>query len=862
MFKKITHTVIQRWNPVFLLLLSSSCFAQSQNANLLLAGTLDYCDGLGKIVYNLTHYLQHDLKVAFSNSNVSIFYQDPYQLRKQVNRVPDNHKTDIYFYTNPIIALATNDCYKDADQNAIKIAYTMFEASKIPDYAVNILNEQFDVLLVPDPFLFEVYRDSGVTKPIYCIPTGLNLEPFLELDDKERDTDEPFVFGCASNDVCRKNLKKLLDAFIKRYGNNPNYQFKLQTKFVFNEDTESLEEYVERLGVTNVFVNADIISDEEYVDFIAGLDCYILASTGEGFSNTPREAMAAGIPVAVTNNTGHITLCNSGFVTKIPSTIKIDAYYEALRCNVGCQYDCEIDDIIKAMEHIETHYDACLEKAKQGRKWVAQYLWPQLKQDFLAFFDPEKVILSNENKLDTKTRTIYTSDKNFYNKVEHLIAKRSHDVTLTAPSGFCDGLGRIGPGIVDALQQELSIGFYLSPLRDTAYGQYINLDDPYNFKEKLQYTSCINRSPVFLHLGCVNSYMQDLAYQSVDTDKIRYSYTMFESSRIPEKTIARLNQYFDAIIVPDPYYVDVYKDSGLTIPAFCVPTGLYLEHFLEQPIKEQITTGKPFTFGCIATNGPRKNLKKLIEIFAENYGNNPNFCLKIHAKKSRVGNMSFESAQAGIAKLCNQVEAEGKSSLGEFFKNLETYDTPDSPETIIKDLGLTNVILTDDIMTEEQYINYFKTIDCYIFISKGEGFSNTPREALALGIPTIVTSNTAQKTICDSGTVVSVASDIAVPASYNVVAGNLGYHYDCKKEDVVAAMDYVINNYAACLKQAAQGREWVKQYLWPNLKNQFKTLFKPETVKLGDSNYVDATTGTLITNSPTFYEKWNNLSLS
>ena len=71
----------------------------------------------------------------------------------------------------------------------------------------------------------------------------------------------------------------------------------------------------------------------------------------------------------------------------------------------------------------------------------------------------------------------------------------------------------------------------------------------------------------------------------------------------------------------------------------------------------------------------------------------------------------------------------------------------------IKQFKLTNVELTEGMLSREENIDFFRDIDCYVLVSKAEGFSITPREALAAGIPCILSNNTAHKTICETGLV-------------------------------------------------------------------------------------------------------------
>ncbi len=63
----------------------------------------------------------------------------------------------------------------------------------------------------------------------------------------------------------------------------------------------------------------------------------------------------------------------------------------------------------------------------------------------------------------------------------------------------------------------------------------------------------------------------------------------------------------------------------------------------------------------------------------------------------------------------------------------------------INNLGVDNIKFTRLCLEKDAYIKVFENVDCYVSISKGEGFSIPPREAMALGIPVIATANTGQK---------------------------------------------------------------------------------------------------------------------
>lgn len=430
------------------------------------------------------------------------------------------------------------------------------------------------------------------------------------------------------------------------------------------------------------------------------------------------------------------------------------------------------------------------------------------------------------------------------------VCQAKYDILLSGSIGFCDGTGRIPYNIIDQLGNDFKIGYSKGAHEGKAYAGYMDFDDPYGVKEKIRKASASDDATYFLYCDSLVVLLGEDCYKKVSPEKIRIAYSMWESTLIPSECVEIFNSHFDAIVVPDPYYEKVYKDSGVKLPIFCIPTGLYLERFLAQPVKEKVQ--KPFTFGCIATPCRRKNLKKLITVFANEFGNNPDYQLKMHVKQSLIGEPTLELIEEGMDKLFKKLERLNVS-LADYFNNAP--EKEETPKEMIDRLGLTNVKLSSEILTEAEYIDYFKTLDCHVLLSMGEGFSNTPREALALGVPCIVTNNTGHTTICNTGHVRAVPSKKEINAWYEALAKNVGVQFDCEEQDVAAAMHDVADNYEEHLAKAHKGRQWVKQYLWNNLKDKYLTLFKPEKIVFGQSDQIDSFTKTLTTENKAFYTK-------
>lgn len=320
------------------------------------------------------------------------------------------------------------------------------------------------------------------------------------------------------------------------------------------------------------------------------------------------------------------------------------------------------------------------------------------------------------------------------------------------------------------------------------------------------------------HLWYPNSWK---AYKSIpDNSIIRYHYCVTERTMISKSWRDRFNKNFDALLVADEWLVDVYKDSGVKIPIFTLPEAINLTSLLARPPKK--APHKPFTFGISAVFHPRKNQQLLIKAFHEEFKDNKNVRLLVHG---RYWSSNFDKLQRFTNSLKNK-----------------------------------NIKLFVEHFTRKEYEDFISDLDFYALISKGEGYSITPREALAAGIPCLLSNNTAHKTICNSNFVYAVPSNKVEPSYCGITGLYLGNEFNCEIADVRKALREVYTNYSNYLAKAQAGREWVKQYLPQNLQRKYLNVVKPSKVILGPKNEI--TDNYLMTNSKVLFEKYKQLCKS
>lgn len=405
----------------------------------------------------------------------------------------------------------------------------------------------------------------------------------------------------------------------------------------------------------------------------------------------------------------------------------------------------------------------------------------------------------------------------FFLSGSYLVYKRyfkAPDVTILGSVKMSDGLGRHPVELINAFSSDLEFSMI-----HTAKPCFI--DVPRKTKKIIK-SKYKKQGKVLLSFDSVWTPTYSCIRHLKEEDaphQLRIAYSMFESTAIPPEWVTILNCYFDAVVVPDPFHQEIYESSGVQTPIFVLPLVLDLKPCLAKPLKEKPNT--PFVFGNLSACVERKNQLLLIKAFHRAFGNRSDVLLKIN---SRYADSDYKQV-------------------------IDDY---------IKEHGLTNVIVSTVCLDKHSYLNFFSSLDAYISISRGEGFSIQPREAMALGIPTLVTNNTAQTTIAKSHLTLSIETPEKIPAIYNWdKTKSYGEWSTCSEEEVATALLILYNNYDAQLEKSQNARAWARESDFSHLKPLYQTLLHPKAVELGTENKI--TPEKLITTSPSLLKKYQAL---
>lgn len=289
-------------------------------------GRADFETGIGSVT--------HSALELFSRSTDVVFFAArgrsaaPYVTLASGRVVPTVESPEgfaVYFFTDVLWNGVRDENYRMVPDSGFRIAHVAYDSDAMPPEWVIILNERFDLMLGMSTHLEDVARSSGVTIPVGTLPLGLDLEPLLSARYSP-----PAVkvrFGTLSAFHERKGLDVLVDAFIETFGASEDVELVVHSNLAMGDVYSRVTDRVERSGVTNVILSHGNLSVQGKNSLLRSFDVYVNASGGEGYSIGPREAMALGLPLVLSDIPAHQDLSGVPGVFLVTPSHRVPARY-------------------------------------------------------------------------------------------------------------------------------------------------------------------------------------------------------------------------------------------------------------------------------------------------------------------------------------------------------------------------------------------------------------------------------------------------------------------------------------------------------------------------------------------------------
>jgi len=267
-------------------------------------------------------------------------------------------------------------------ENPYRIIYTMFESDKLPDDWKDFLDTA-DKVLVPSKWCQEVFAKAGVTTTVVPLGYDDNIFKYKERTTKRKERkDFTFLHYNAFN--ARKGFLELFKAFTEEFAPDEPVKLILKTTLASCPAGFPL--------VPSMYPNIKpiygSIPEEKLAELCHEADAFVFPSRGEGFGQTPLEAMATGLPTIVPNAHGITEYFDSDYMYEVKVGDTCPALYARYKNeNVGKMVVCDIADLRRQMRYVYEHQEEALEIGRLASEYVKNWTFKKTAQQLKGIFD-------------------------------------------------------------------------------------------------------------------------------------------------------------------------------------------------------------------------------------------------------------------------------------------------------------------------------------------------------------------------------------------------------------------------------------------------------------------------------------------
>lgn len=307
-------------------------------------GRSDFSSGIGAVAYAACELLSRYFPVAFyptSSSGDAQFINLPNGRMIPICSNLENFK--VFFYTDVLWNGEYDLNYTKLPQHGLRIAHIAYDSDQLPAKWAEVLNNHFDAAYFSSGHLEAIARSSGIKIAIGTLPIGLDTETLLTRPFHE--SQEKIRFGSIAAYHPRKGVDILVDAFIQEFGDSDDAELVLHSNIAMGDVYQNVQRAVKINNINNITLSNLNLGHAEKNSLIESFDVFVNCSRGEGYSIGPREALALGKVLVLSDIGPHRDLFGIPGSFDIPVTIAYPARYPEIDNQIfGRQYSPSVAD--------------------------------------------------------------------------------------------------------------------------------------------------------------------------------------------------------------------------------------------------------------------------------------------------------------------------------------------------------------------------------------------------------------------------------------------------------------------------------------------------------------------------------------
>ncbi len=650
---------------------------------------------------------------------------------------------------------------------------TMFETDSIPADWVGRLN-QMDEVWVPASFNRETFTRAGVSVPVEVVPGGVDGSLFRPgLRPLRVHGVRGTVFLSIFEWSYRKGWDVILSAWAAAFGPDDDASLVLRTaphEGSCFDPNERIDAFLESIGKSRRDVAPIIVLDRplsltDLPRLYAAADVYVSASRGEGWGRPMIEAMACRLPTVATRWSGNLEFMDdeNSVLLDIEGLRAIDGRAEFAFYRGHSWAEPSVEHLVEVMTRLEADAEyrtriGARARADVERKWQWQQVSGVLAEriDALAertgmrrtgVFSPAspgaisgsgsagvgngergRALDSSGPAMTSPSVPSIRWEGDFYahHSLAHVNRALAGRLAVAGLAAVTPVTSEAPPFFVDSAIEVERIGRSFPPHRDR---NDIDLVVRHRWPPDL---SSAGSAPLVL-------------------------IQPWEFGGIPSAWIPQIRRNVAEVWCPTSWVRDCYVRSGVPESSVAVvPHGVDTDRFSPTGPGYQLRTAKATKFLFVGGTIARKGVDVLLRSYLESFGPDDDVCLVVKAFGS-----------------------------GHVYRG-STID--DQLRAVALDPLSAEVELIDDDLTEADMAALYRSCDVLVHPYRGEGFGLPVAEAMASGLPVIVTDYGACLDFCTAENALFVPSAQTPVEMTEIGPSSIGYWWAEPNADALAGI--------------------------------------------------------------------------
>jgi glycosyltransferase involved in cell wall biosynthesis/GT2 family glycosyltransferase/Tfp pilus assembly protein PilF/predicted SAM-dependent methyltransferase len=277
----------------------------------------------------------------------------------------------------------------EAPEDGRWVAIQPWEFGPVPKDWVDAWKDDLDELWVPSQFVKDGYVESGMpAERIAVIPNGVDTDRFCpQAKPMAFPSNKTFRFLFVGGTIYRKGIDILLTAYARAFRDTDDVCLVVKDMggktFYKGQTADDLfERFGSHAGNPELIVLDEPLSDAELPGLYTACNCLVHPYRGEGFGMPIAEAMAAGLPVVVTDGGPAKEFCsadNAWFVPAVRKDLPGRAIGQMECAGQPWLFEPDVQELARLMREVWENRSLSKSKGKAGRQAILSgYTWKHM----------------------------------------------------------------------------------------------------------------------------------------------------------------------------------------------------------------------------------------------------------------------------------------------------------------------------------------------------------------------------------------------------------------------------------------------------------------------------------------------------